>query len=223
MKKLIFAIIACGLFSLGQAQNRLIKGVVTTFDEISVIGASVRVSSTKQIVETDSLGQFTVEVAPKDKLKISAHGFSSRAVKLDEQIKFVAVNLFLKPGEKARTYAVGYGHVSDAEKLNAVSQVRDDDANFAQYASIYDLIEGRFPGVDVFDNGDVVVRGPNSMNSDNCALFVVDGIVVDKTTFAALTPAAIKSIDVVKDSGTAVYGTRGGNGVVLVETKNGSE
>jgi len=223
MKKIFLAFIACCLCSAVQAQSRTVVGMVTTFEELTVIGASVRVFSTNQIVETDSLGQFTVHVALKDKLKISAHGFSSRVIRLDEQTKVVAVNLFLKRGEKARNYAIGYGHVSDVEKLNAISQLTEDDANFAQYQNIYDLIKGRFAGVDVFDNGDVVIRGPNSIYSDNCALFVVDGIVVEKSEFAALIPAAITSIDVVKDSGSAVYGTRGGNGVILVETKKGAE
>ncbi len=210
-------------FSNSNAQERYIKGIVTTFDSISIVGAEVQVKSSKEVIHTDTLGRFEVKVAPEDKIKISAKGFQGRTVKLEENTKIVAVNLNLKPGDKAREYAIGYGYVKDAERLNALAQMTSDDVDFSQYTNMYDLIRGRFAGVQVQSNGDIIIRGVNSINMSSAALIIVDGMQVDKTIMNTLIPAQVKSINVIKDGSSAIYGARGANGVVIIETKKGQD
>lgn len=207
----------------GYSQEKVIQGVVTTFDSIAVIGAEVWVKSTKQIVKTDTLGRFSVAVLSNDKLKVKAKGFNTAKVNLTKQAKLVAVNLQLKPGKKAREYAIGYGYVNDRDKLNAMSQITKDDIDFSQYTSIHELIRGRFAGVQVLSNGDIQVRGVNSFHSSTAALIVVDGVPVSSSTLSSIVPSSVKSVNVLKDGGSSIYGTRGANGVVLIETKKGGD
>ena len=209
-------------FFSASAQERVINGIVTTFDSLPLIGADVKVMSSKEIVKTDTIGRFYVNVKPEDKLKVSAKGFYSETVKLDENIKMVLINLRLKPTEKSREYAVGYGYVKDSQKLNALAQLTDGDVNFSQYTNMYDLIRGRFAGVTVDNSGDIIIRGVNSINLSSGALIVVDGMVQDKSVLQILSPVNIKSINVIKDGSAAMYGSRGANGVVIIETKGAS-
>ncbi len=204
------------------AQEKEIQGVVTTFDSIAVIGAQVKVQSTKQTVLTDSLGRFFTTVKNNDKLKVSATGFFDQKVKLDEKVRLVAVNLKLKPGEKNREYAIGYGHVSDREKLNALASMNSNDLDFSQYSNVYELIRGRFAGVQVVNN-EIIIRGISSINSSNAALIILDGVPVDGSALSSIPPVQIKSINVMKDGSSAIYGSRGANGVLIIETKRGSD
>jgi TonB-dependent SusC/RagA subfamily outer membrane receptor len=130
--------------------------------------------------------------------------------------------LKLKPGERNREIAIGYGHVKDSEKLNAVANLNSDDMDFSQYSNIYELIRGRFAGVQVV-NGEIIIRGINSINSSSAALIVVDGIPSSSSVLSSIPPVQVKSINVIKDGSSAIYGSRGANGVVLIETKKGGD
>lgn len=202
------------------AQERIIHGNITTFDSIALIGAEVKVLSTKQVVITDSLGKFSVGVQMEDKLRVAARGFYTQKVEVGENIKYVAVDLKMKQGEKNREYAIGYGHVNDRDKLNALSSLNDNDMDFSQYSTIFELIQGRFAGVQIV-NGEIIIRGVNSINSSSAALIVLDGIPVDYSVLATVPPIQVKSISVIKDGSAAIYGSRGSNGVLLIETKRG--
>ena len=217
---IIFAIMFNAFLS--GAQERVIHGIVTPYDSIPLIDAQVKVVSSKQTVFTDTLGRFSVSTNSKDKLRVSAAGFFNQRVKLDEKIKLAAINLKLKPGEKNREYAIGYGHVSDRDKLNALASLTSNDMDFSQYSNIYDLIKGRFAGVQVV-NGEVIIRGINSINSSSASLIIVDGVPVDGSALSSIPPIQVKSINVMKDGSSAIYGSRGANGVVLIETKRGND
>ncbi|QIA07907.1 TonB-dependent receptor plug domain-containing protein [Draconibacterium halophilum] len=205
-----------------QAQDRTIQGKVTTFENIPLSGVEVQVKSTKQLVKTDTLGRFKVACNVKDKLIFFAHGFNKQKVKLKENTKFVAVNLHLKPGEKGKALAIGYGHVQEEDKLSAISSLRDDNDDFSKYTDMYELIRGRFSGVQIIGD-EVIIRGNKTLGSSNAALIVVDGIERDGNVLSILPPNTVKSIDILKDGGSAIYGSRGANGVVLIETKRGDE
>ncbi len=213
------------LFSINlRAQERMIRGIVTTFDSIPLIGASVIAQGTKQEVLTDSLGNFSISCKNNDKLKVFAHGFYDESVKLTDKIKFAAINLKLKPGEKGREIAIGYGHIADADKLNAITSLNKNDFDFSHYNNIFDLIKGRCAGVQVIDNKYIVIRGINSINSgQNSALVLVNGTPYNMDALKSIQPSQVKSIDVIKDAGTAIYGTRGANGVILIETNKGDK
>ena len=217
---ILIALIFCAFPSV--AQERTVHGIVTTFDSIPLIDAQVKVRSSKLTVFTDTLGRFSVATQPNDRLRVSAAGFFTQKVKLDEKIKLAAINLKLKPGEKNREYAIGYGHVSDRNKLNALASMNSNDVDFSQYNNMYDLIKGRFAGVQVV-NGEIIIRGISSINLSSAALIVVDGVPVDGSVLSSIPPVQVRSINIMKDGSSAIYGSRGANGVVLIETKRGND
>jgi TonB-dependent SusC/RagA subfamily outer membrane receptor len=204
------------------AQDKVMTGRVFTFDSIPLIGANVMVKSSKQVVKTDTLGNFYISCNADDVLKISANGFTSEKVKLNPKIKLVIVNLNLKPGERNREIAIGYGYVKDADKLNAVANLNSNDMDFSQYSNMFELIRGRFAGVQVV-NGEIIIRGTNSINSSSAALIVVDGVPSDGSILNSIPPVQVKSINIIKDGSSAIYGSRGANGVVIIETKRGGD
>ena len=215
---LIFIFASTWLF----AQDHIIQGVVHTLDKIPLIGAEIKVKSTRQSVLTDSLGNFVILCNSEDKLKVFARGFYPQNVKITENIKFAAVNLKLKPGEKQRQYAIGYGYVSGEDLTNAVAGLNTTDASFLKYSDIYDLIRDQVAGVQI-TNGEIIIRGNRSFQGSSAALVVVDGVIWDSESLRTLSPIHVKSIDAIKDSGAAVYGSRGANGVILIETIKGGE
>ena len=225
MKRLIIQIIISSIFVFYSTfllfgQEKVIHGVVTTFDSIPLIGASIKVKSTKEVVYSDTLGLFTVSCLTKDKLKVTARGFLNQNVKIKEKIKYVLVNLKLKPGPESREIAIGYGHVKEKDKLYAISSLNEKDMDFSQYADIYDIIRGRFSGVQI-SGDEIIIRGRQSIMGSNAALLVVDGIIVSESSFASIPTTDIASINVLRGPGAAIYGVRGANGVVIVETKRG--
>lgn len=226
MKRLIIqSIIAICIFFIPDGrvfgQEKVIEGMVTTFESIPVIGASIEVKSSKEVVLTDTLGMFKVSCLPEDRIKVTARGFARQNVKIKENILYILVNLKLNPGTENRELAVGYGHVKDANKLYAISNVNESDLDFSFYSDIYDIIRDKFTSVQVQGNGELVIRGTQTMNSSNAALLILDGREVDVYVFANINPLDIASINVLKDASASVYGSRGGNGVVIVETKRG--
>ncbi len=207
------------------AQDKIIRGAVTTFDSIFINGASIKVKSTKQEVFTDSFGIFSVGVANKDVIVVTAKGFYNKKVKLAPNTKFAAINLKLKSDPKSVEYAVGYGYIKEADKLNAISNLNNNDMDFSKYKDIYDLISGRFSGVRVVD-GQIIVRGKNTFDnsmSSNAALIIVNGVPENSSILGSIPTDQVKSIDIIKDGSSAIYGVQGANGVVIIETKKGSE
>ncbi|MCK5730125.1 MAG: TonB-dependent receptor plug domain-containing protein [Draconibacterium sp.] len=224
-KKIYFIFIIISSFFITynlNAQEKVISGLITTFDSIPLNGAKIEVKSTKIVVLSDTLGRFSVVCNLEDKLKVTANGFYKQNVKITKKIKIAAINLKLKPGAKSREYAIGYGHVLDKEKLNAVANLNNKDIDFSQYSNMSEIIRGRFAGVQIV-NDQIIIRGINSINSSSAALIVIDGIPTNYSVLNSISPTHVKSINVIKDGSAAIYGSRGSNGVLIVETKRGGD
>jgi len=223
MRRISIILFLIYISNLLVAQDHTIQGVVHTLDRIPLIGAEIKVKSTKQSVLTDSLGTFVISCNSKDKLIVMAKGFYTQNVKVTKDIKLVAVNLKLKPGDKMQEYAIGYGYVSEQDKTSAVAGFNTNDATFMKYSNMYDLIRGQLAGVQVM-NGEIIIRGGNnSFQGNSAALIVVDGIISDYEILNTLSPIQVKSINVIKDGSSAIYGSRGANGVVIIETRKGGD
>ena len=211
------------IFSLSiSAQERSIQGIVTTFDSIPIHGASIKVQSTKQEILTDSVGEYTAACNYKDKIKVSAEGFYNQNVKIEKENSYVAVNLKLKAGSKNQEIALGYVNVSDRDKLNALAALNSNDVDFSQYRDMRDAIAGKIPGVRITSGG-VIIRGNGSINGTTYALIIVDGVSADVNALDRINPADVKSINVIKDGSSAIYGSKGAFGVIIIETKTGRD
>lgn len=202
-----------------KAQDKILHGQVSVFDSIPLVNVQVKIKSTKQIVFTDSLGRFSAVCNSKDQLKFEAEGFYTEKLDITKQAKYAAVNLRMKEGQKAREHAIGYTTVTDRDKLNSIVSLNSDEMEFGNYATMYDLIRGKFAGVQIL-NGEVVIRGIKA-NSNSAALIVVDGVTRAGSVLNSLSPIQVKSINVIKDGSSAIYGMKGANGVVVIETKKG--
>jgi TonB-dependent SusC/RagA subfamily outer membrane receptor len=217
--------LSCLLLFSGSAvmlsgQEREIQGLVTTFESIPVVDAIIVVRDRKDTVYSDSSGFFSITCEPKDRLLVTARGFAPQRLRIREKTRMVLVNLSLLPGPENRELAVGYGHVKDADKLYAISNVNEDDSDFSKYSSIYDIISDNFStSVQVRSDGEIVIRGTPSLVGSDAALLIVDGREVSALDFGNINTADIASINILKDASAAVYGSRGANGVVIVETK----
>jgi TonB-dependent SusC/RagA subfamily outer membrane receptor len=221
IKKLMFLMVAVVLgFNVTQAQTHAVYGVVTTFDSIPLIGVDVEVKSSSQVTQTDSLGKFSVICEDKDRIKVSAKGFVTENIKITPELKVVAVNLSMKTSEKQREYAIGYGYISEKDRTTAISNLKNSDTDFSKFNDMFDLL--RSMGAQVVGN-DIVLRGSTSFQGNSSALIVVDEVITDASFLRTLDPKEVKDVNLIKDGGAAVYGSRGTNGVVLIETKKGGD
>ena len=220
MKK-IYLIAVCIFLTLNVvlAQNHIVHGIIHTLDSITLEGVDVKIKSTKEIVKTDSQGKFVAVCNQEDKLTVKAIGFYGEKIKVDEKTKLVAINMKLKPGEKQREYAIGYGYVNEKDLTSAMNVLNEKEMNFSRYNNIFDLIGSM--GAEV-RNGEIIIRGNKSFQGSSAALIVVDGAVMDADNLRTLKPIDISKIDIIRDGTASIYGTRGANGVVLIETKKGN-
>jgi len=209
--------------SISYSQERTVTGFVTTLENIAVVNAEVKVLSSKATVLTDTVGNFKVSCLLNDKIKISAKGFNSQKVKIDENTNEAFINLTFKPTEKNIELAVGYGYIKEEDKSYAITSIRNNDKNnFLIYSNMIDVIVDSSTSVEYKDGG-FIIRGGSSLLGSNHALIVIDGTEANISQLSALPPLDVKSVDILKGGASAIYGSRGGNGVVIIITKRGGD
>jgi TonB-dependent SusC/RagA subfamily outer membrane receptor len=216
---IIFAI----LFTMGTAaQNRVVHGKLTAFNQYPLQNIEVQAKKSKAIVNSDSLGQFTIACKEKDVIRIRPKAFRPVSRRVGPDTDSLQINLIFVDTKANRQLATGYGYI-DAEDLTyAMNHMEQENNEFCNYSNIYELIKGRFPGVTASSTatgGAIYIRGQNSLNLSTEALYVVDGTIA--STIEWVHPCNVRSIDVLKDGMAAIYGSRGANGVVVIETKRG--
>lgn len=233
--------------SLAWSQGRTITGTVTAADDGSPLpGVNVIEVGTNNGAVTGMDGAFSLIVGDNASLVFSFVGYQSRTVTVGNQ---TTINVSLDPDvtSLSEVVVIGYGAVQKRDATGAVASVKAEDFNVGVIASPEQLIQGRTAGVQVTQASgepgagvNIRIRGTSSVRGGNNPLFVVDGIPLtgDEVTPGGsdlgrgssaarnplnfLNPNDIESIDVLKDaSATAIYGSRGANGVVIITTKSG--
>ena len=209
------------------SQGKQIQGVVKDATGEPIIGANVLVKGTTNGVITDFDGNYSLtNVNSQDIIVFSYIGYTSQEIKVGSQ---TTINVTLKEDTETleEVVVVGYGTMKKGDLTGSISSVSSERIASIGTSSVMGALQGASPGVDITTNStrpgasfSIQVRGQNSLNSGN-PLYVVDGIVVSDIDF--LNPSDIEKIDVLKDaSSTAIYGSRGSNGVVIVQTKGAS-
>lgn len=212
-------IFLCSFTTISYSQEKKLTGRVTTLENIVVVNAEVKVLSSKEVVLTDTLGNFTVSCLLKDKINISAKGFDSQKIKIDDKTKELSVNLIFKPSEKNIDIAVGYGHIKENEKSYAITSIRNNDKyNFSMYSNMIDAVVNSSPSISLMGGG-IVIRGESSLLGSSAALIILDGKEIEMSELSALSPMDVKSVDVLKGGAAAIYGSRAGGGAVIIRTK----
>lgn len=209
-------------------QNSQIKGnIVDNYGE-PVIGAAVVVDGTNNLAYTDLDGNFAISAKSGDVLKISMMGFVSQSITVTDAKN---INIALKEDAALldEVVVIGYGTALKSDLTGSLTSVGEDSFKEQRVTSVDQALQGRASGVQVTTavgapGGDVKIRirGANSVVGDNDPLFVIDGFI--GADFSLLNPNDIASMEILKDaSSTAIYGSRGSNGVILVTTKGGSK
>lgn len=210
------------------AQVQSVSGTVTDASGEPVIGAAVMDTQNRSVgAVTDADGKFTINAAKGTVLEISALGYASVTVTAAGQTS-LAVTLQEDSQFLDESVVVGYGTIRKKDLTGAVSSVASKDLKDAPVANVAQALQGKVSGVYILDTGKpgdnvtMKIRGLGTIN-DSDPLVVIDGIPTD-LGLTSLNTADIERIDVLKDaSATAIYGSRGANGVVMVTTKRGTE
>ena len=209
------------------AQELTVSGRITDKSGESIIGASILVQGTTSGTITDFDGNFTVpNVASNAVLVVSYVGYKTQNIPVNGKTIF---NIVLEEDTETleEVVVVGYGVQRKSDLTGSVASVKASDAlKTTPSGNVSDALQGRMAGVSVLSgSGDpsqdntIRVRGINSITAETGPLVVVDGFIGG--SLQNLNPSDIQSIEVLKDaSATAVYGSRGANGVILVTTKN---
>lgn len=218
-------LIACALFfsSVSIAQTRVVHGVLTAYNKYPVANIEVLAKKSKSSTMSDSLGNFSIVCKEKDQIKIKAETFKTVSRSVDKDTDSLKINLVFMDSKKNRDLAVGYAYMKKEDLTFAAEHLQQENNEYCNYPNIYELLKGRFPGVTVDGSSGsyrVYIRGAQSINASSEVLFVVDGS--PSANVSGLYPCEIRSIDVIKDGMAAMYGTRGSNGVILIETKRGN-
>ena len=208
-----------------QQDNQCI-GVVKDASGETIIGASVLVKGTAYGTVTDFDGNFILkDVKLGSVIQVSFVGYQTQEVKWDGG----PLNIVLKEDAQNldEVVVIGYGTVRKADMAGAVSVMDSKSFKAQPITRVSDALQGRVAGVNVVSDGipggsvKVRIRGTNSINKSNEPLYVVDGMVRE-SGLEGVNPEDIQSMQILKDaSSTAIYGSRGANGVVIITTKSG--
>ena len=224
-----------GLFlSLGAYAQITVNGLVKDATGEPVIGASVRVVGTQLGTATDFDGLFTLTGVPEGaKLQITSVGYDDQEVTAAPD---VVVTLTESTQMLENLVVIGYGVVKKNDLTGSVTALKPDAKNKGVVVSAQDMLGGKIAGVNVTSNSGepgggatIRIRGGSSLNASNTPLIVIDGIAMDNNGISGISnplslvnPQDIESFNVLKDaSATAIYGSRGSNGVIIITTKKG--
>jgi TonB-linked SusC/RagA family outer membrane protein len=212
-----------------KSQNLPVSGKVTGDDGKALSGVTVSIKGNKSAATvTDTTGAFSITVPTgKETLVFTYVGFTDQEMTLDSR---TSVTVTMVPASKSLEdiVVIGYGAVKRKDVTGAVAGINQNDIKSRPVADALQAMQGKVAGVDITSAerpgtlGNINIRGVRSLTASNSPLFVVDGIPLTTGGIENINPYDIETIDVLKDaSATAIYGSRGANGVVIVTTKQG--
>ncbi|MCU4157152.1 TonB-dependent receptor [Carboxylicivirga sp. A043] len=231
MKKIIPIISLLLLFAQAAFAQKAVSGTVVDENGSAIPGVNVLIKGTMAGTITDVSGNYNLEV--KDNNAILIFSFIGYQTKEEEVGKRSDIDIMMMPETELidEVVAVGYNTVRKKDVTGAVAQVKASDLVKSPVTNYDQALAGRVAGVQVSsadgtpgEGLNIVIRGGNSITGDNSPLYVVDGIPMEDFDPASISSHDIKDFDVLKDaSASAIYGSRGANGVILITTKNGKE
>ena len=227
-------VLMLGLFlSVGAFAQIDVKGHVKDAQGEPVIGATVRVANTQIATVTDFDGNFILKANQGADITVSYIGYQTVTVKAAPSME---VTLEDDAALLNEVVVIGYGAVKKTDLTGSVTALKPDSKNKGLVVNPQDMLAGKVAGVNITSNdgapgagAQIRIRGGSSLNASNDPLIVIDGLAMDNEGVKGLTnplaminPQDIESFNVLKDaSATAIYGSRGSNGVIIITTKKG--
>jgi iron complex outermembrane receptor protein len=216
--------------------NKIISGTVTDqATGLPLAGATISIKGTNKTVITDKSGKFTITVQDATvNLIISYVGYNDQTIVVGKDTT-IEVKLTYAATDLNQVVVVGYGSQNKKDVTGAVKSVKSEAFNRGIINAPQQLLQGKIAGVNVVSaSGEpgasqgITIRGPGGIRTGSTPLFVVDGLPLDNSSTGNgdplnfINPSDIESIDVLKDaSATAIYGARGANGVIIINTRKG--
>jgi TonB-dependent starch-binding outer membrane protein SusC len=228
MKALLFALtllVSSSLF----AQEKMISGKITDASDGSGIpGTSIAIKGSSKGTSTDANGAFKITAADGSTLVVSSVGYLTQEIALGGRS---IIDVALKVDTKAleEVVVVGYGTQKRNEISGTVSSISSKEFNVGQVTTPLQAISGKVAGLSISQTGSdpngsptVRLRGVGSLSANSSPLYVVDGVFVED--ISVIAPHDIETVDVLRDaSSSAIYGSRGADGVIIITTKRGKE
>ena len=227
-KPLVFLFLLC-LFPLGAMAQSVVKGTVNDEAGEPIIGATVKVQGTNAGAITDFNGNFSVQAASNATLNVSYVGYVPQTVNVNGRSNITVV---LKEDAQVLNdvVVIGYGTMKKSDISGSVATINKEQMERKVPVNVAQALQGAAAGVMVTNQDGapgtksaIRIRGIGTINGDASPLYVVDGVQVG-TNADFVNPADIESIEVLKDaSATAIYGSAGANGVIMITTKHGQK
>ncbi len=231
LSKTVFLLILFMTAQFTFAQNITVKGTVKDDQGNPLPGVTVAVQGTKTGTLTDANGHYSLNApSAQSVLNFSFVGMESQKVTVGKQ-QVINIKLSDSSVSLGEVVAIGYGVAKKRDVTGAMISVGEKELKSRPVANAVEALQGKAAGVDITSNerpgeiGAINIRGVRSLTASNSPLYVVDGIpIMSSSGIETLNPADIESIEVLKDaSATAIYGSRGANGVILVTTKSAKQ
>ena len=200
-------------FSGVNAQDATITGRVTTLNNIAVNNIKVESKKTGNKVSTDSTGFVSIVCSQKDRLIFSGEVFRTSRLRVRPSVNELNMWIDFIDNEENIKKAVLLGYFVDELALQETLNNYNTNSN-CNYLTIKDLIKAKFPAIIYDSETCFMVRGSGSLNSSSCALFVVDGVVMED--ISNISPCDVEEIKLIKDESATMYGVRGANGVFII-------
>ena len=208
-----------------------VRGVVrNSITKEPMAGVTISVKGALNSTRSNSKGEFIVRGIETGVVLVFTYvGFEEYEVKVTDPAQPLTIMMEVAQKGMDNVVVVGYGSVKKRDLTGSVARLSIDDLQKAPVRAFDEALAGRIPGVMVSSTEGqpgsattIIIRGNNSITQDNSPLYVIDGFPIETPDNNILNPNDIESIDVLKDaSATAVYGIRGANGVILINTKRG--
>lgn len=208
-------------------QSRTVKGIITDETGEPMIGVTVRVKGSKTAAVTDMDGKFSIAAGAGDQLEVSCIGYATQTVSASN----TQLNIQMKPDSATElddVVVIGYGTMKRRDLTGAVTSVKAEDITMTPASNPIEALQGKVAGLDITKSSgqagasiSMQLRGTRSFTASGDPTVIIDGMPGNLSTINAND---IESIEVLKDaSSTAVYGSAGANGVIIVTTKSGKE
>ncbi len=204
-----------------------ITGKITDENGGVLIGVSINVKGTSRGTITNEKGEFAISAEDNNVLVFSYVGFESQEVKVGSNTN-INISLLSVKRDLENVIVIGYGQVKKRDLTGAVISVKGDEVKKVPSGNIMESVQGKVSGVDIVRTSGaagarpgITVRGNRSINANNDPLFIVDGIQYN--SYEDINVNDVESMEILKDaSSTAIYGSRGANGVIIITTKKGN-
>ena len=207
--------------------QKTVSGKVSSNDTL-LQGVTVAVKGTAVSTLTDNDGRFSISAPSNGTLVFTYVGYGSEEIKINNR-SVIDVQLSKAIQQLGEVVVVGYGTQQRKDLTGSITSLGSDKIEERPVANFLDAISGQAPGLQIWQGNaapgqlsTVVIRGIASISTGYAPLYVIDGYITDQANANAINPTDIQSVEILKDaSSTAIYGSRGGNGVIIITTKSG--